>query len=122
MRRFVVLRHETEPGTHHDLMLETEPGDEPEERALMTWRCDCGSPPAGGEDVIRLEDHRRHYLAFEGDIGGGRGTVTRVDSGDWELLAQGAERLRARLFGEHLKGLFELPVNGAGSLKEIEAA
>lgn len=119
-RRFVVLRHETAGGVHHDLMLEREAGDDSEEHALMTWRCACQSLPGAGESAEPIEDHRRHYLAHEGELGGGRGTVERVDSGTWELLRREDERWVVSFNGKSLRGAFALPANHSGKIERIE--
>lgn len=65
-------------------MLET-PGEE----ALRTWQL-AGWPLAPGESCAAtpLGPHRRAYLTFEGEVSHGRGTVSRVDEGDWR--AEGA--------------------------------
>src|SRR6476620_1293766 len=101
MPRFVVLWHQTPPGyprgSHFDLMLEQ--GD-----VLLTWALD--HLPKPGENVIaqRLPDHRLTYLDFEGDVQGDRGTVSRVDVGEYEWLPETATLLIAGLRGNKLRG------------------
>src|SRR5882724_3306447 len=68
MPRFVILRHETPPGfarpAHWDFMLECG-------GVLRTWE---------------MADHRLAYLEYEGEVPGGRGTVSRWDEGRYEIL------------------------------------
>jgi len=82
MYRFVILHHCLPAGEHWDVMLETE-------TALMTWsippQCSWGSSfvcPA-----VRLPDHRKHYLDYEGEVSGNRGAVVRIDAGIYEQLS-----------------------------------
>jgi len=105
MPRFVVLFHKTPAGyprgAHFDLMLEQ--GD-----VLRTWALD--GLPAAGETVLgeRLPDHRTAYLDFEGAVAGERGSVSRVDSGQYEVLEETAGRLIIRLRGDKLSGTMTL--------------
>jgi len=85
--RYVLLRHT--PATeraHYDLMLELRAGRGPSERTL--WGLQSTELPA--RDAERLEwrthrMHRRRYLTFEGEIGGNRGKVKRVDAGTYSV-------------------------------------
>jgi hypothetical protein len=83
MPRFVVLRHVTPPGhdrpTHGDFMLECG-------GALRTWA--LAEPPSPGRTIAaeELPDHRLAYLDYEGEVSGGRGSVTRWDAGTYEVL------------------------------------
>ncbi len=97
--RFVVLEHQ--PGsrptrlddslpqkdTHFDWMFEID-------GKLRTW----ATAPAerfSGQFVLaakRLAEHRVHYLDFEGDIGGDRGTVRRVLAGEYHEVENREER------------------------------
>jgi hypothetical protein len=76
--RYVVLHHTgSGEGDHFDFMLEV-PGKE----RLMTWRV-MTPPGQWGGDVgaVRIADHRKAYLTYEGEISGGRGQVQRVQEG-----------------------------------------
>jgi len=75
--RYAILRHEQIDQPHFDLMFETAPGS-----ALATWRAQHW-PPAPGEVLVRLRDHRRAYLDYQGAISGGRGSVWRVACGTY---------------------------------------
>jgi hypothetical protein len=105
MPRFVVLLHETPAGfvrgTHFDLMLE-------DGEMLRTWALDA--LPAGGESVAaeQLPDHRPLYLDFEGNVAGDRGSVRRVDAGEYELVEESSGRLIVRPNCGLLKGTLTL--------------
>lgn len=73
--RYVVLHHQGIDQPHYDLMFETSTDSE-----LMTWRSPCW-PIDRPTPLVRLADHRRHYLDYEGPISGNRGYVTRVACG-----------------------------------------
>jgi len=83
MPRFAILHHETPSGyerpAHWDFMLEC--GD-----LLWTWA--LRELPAVGREVVaeELADHRLAYLDYEGEVSGGRGSVTRWDGGEYEVL------------------------------------
>ncbi len=74
--RYALLEHDY-PKRHWDLLVETRPASR-----IPTWRL---SADARGATLpiaaVRLRDHRRRYLAFDGVLAGGRGTVRRVASG-----------------------------------------
>ncbi len=82
--RFVVLHHVFSGGAqngradHFDLMLE-------QESRLATWAID--KLPELGETVsaIRLPDHRKKYLDYEGPISGDRGSVKRMMAGTYRV-------------------------------------
>ena len=85
--RTVALRHQP-PGeaAHYDWMWTRTgalPG--PDERVLTTFRLHAPPLEAGVSfEATRLPDHRARYLWYEGDIGRGRGVVTRV----WASVAR----------------------------------
>lgn len=103
MGRFVLLRHECPPGfgkpSHWDLLLED--GD-----ALLAWSFEA--LPAAGEPIaaLKLPDHRRMYLDYEGPLTGDRGEVRRADGGDFSWLDRLPSRLRFQLRGRVLLGQF----------------
>jgi hypothetical protein len=101
MPRFVLLWHETPAGysrpSHFDLMLE-------EEDHLRTWALDALPRVDAATEAAKLANHRPHYLDFEGEIGGARGLVRRVDHGTYEVIADAPERLVVRIAGAQLRG------------------
>lgn len=104
MRRYVILSHD-HPVQHWDLMFESG-------AVLRTWRLEA-VPEAGV--VVAAEaiaDHRRAYLDYEGPVSGGRGTVTRWETGTFELLDHQPGRLVARVTGVKLCGLLTLNRKG----------
>ena len=109
MPRFVVLQHETPPGyvrkTHFDLMLESA-------GVLHTWAME--QLPAANETVSaeRLADHRLHYLDFEGAVGGDRGSVRRVDAGEYSLVETAGSVMKILMLGKQLRGVLALAADG----------
>jgi hypothetical protein len=108
MLRFVILRHETPAGypraSHFDLMLE-------QGESLCTWALE--KVPISGEEVIaeRLPDHRLAYLDYEGEVSSERGTVSRVDAGEYERLEESETRFVARVHGHQLQGTLTLTLD-----------
>ena len=82
MYRFVILHHQSPSGEHWDVMLETD-------GALTTWSIppQCPSGTSFVCSATALPIHRKHYLDYEGEITGNRGTVTRVDAGIYKQLS-----------------------------------
>ena len=101
MPRFVILRHETPPGSqrplHWDFMLE-------EGAALLTWA--LAEPPAEGRPIAAeaLADHRTAYLDYEGPVSGDRGTVTRWDAGTYQWQRRRSCEIVVLLRGRALHG------------------
>lgn len=98
MPRYVVLAHHTTP-FHYDLMLEH--GD-----ALATWSFD-EPPGTDGQACRRIQDHRKAYLDYEGEVSGGRGRVERWDGGTYEGTI-GEEEVVATFGGKELTGRWKL--------------
>ncbi len=137
--KFVILHHTNWPvrGDHYDLLLESRPGDDPEERtliALATLSADfpdgishadlrtrggATGNPLAKVNLLRLQDlHRRCYLDFEGPVAGERGTVKRVEQGQvlWEQPLQDCfQAAQFELKGERLKGGYRLRHMGGGT-------
>jgi hypothetical protein len=93
---WVLLRHDTEDGAHHfDLMIARRPDTrDPDERALVTFRLDRAlrdQPRSFRAD--RIADHRAVYLTREGPIGGGRGSVARIEAGTARWLTRSDDAL-----------------------------
>ncbi len=125
MPRFVLLYHDCPPSyerpSHWDLMLES--GD-----ALRTWALarlpqnwlsarqrtamsipDC-PPPALDDSVeaIRLSDHRRDFLEFEGPLSGNRGSVKRVAAGSYNAESEAPDCWRVAFTDGDLSGVVML--------------
>jgi hypothetical protein len=73
--RYAILHHTGVAEPHFDLMFETFEGSD-----LATWRSPVW-PVHGVTPVVRLTDHRRAYLEFQGEITRKRGWVERVAGG-----------------------------------------
>ncbi|HVV98877.1 MAG TPA: DNA polymerase ligase N-terminal domain-containing protein [Planctomycetaceae bacterium] len=108
MPQFVVLTHD-HPSWHWDFMLST--GE-----ALRTWRLEVDPFTRGGGAATPLADHRLAYLAYEGPVSGGRGTVARWDAGNYECLVDEPERIEVRLTGGLLRGRLTLERAPGGGL------
>ena len=99
--RYVLLRHETPAGyprpSHWDFMIEVA-------GALRTWAL-AETPTDGCDlDAEQLSDHRIAYLELEGEISGGRGTITRTDQGKYTIVRESENELLLELRGEKLVG------------------
>jgi hypothetical protein len=77
--RFVVLHHTGVDEPHYDFMFETSPTSQLVTFRLPQW------PVFENQRALKLRDHRRAYLDFQGDISMGRGNVQRVDEGDAQV-------------------------------------
>ena len=100
---FVLLEHTTPAGVHWDLLIEQQGHD-----TLLTWRLLAN--PLANESVPaeHIGRHRRIYLDFEGDIGGGRGSVRRIDRGPAILHEIAGDTTTLELSGDHLRGKFTI--------------
>ena len=106
MPRFALLEHHWD-GVHWDLLLEA--GD-----ALRTWAIDAPIAPDVDLPARALADHRRIYLDYEGPIAGDRGSVRRIDRGDYRPLIWTPGLVRVELSGAQLVGLAQLRMLGEG--------
>lgn len=79
MLRYAVLWHSDVDDPHFDFLVETRPGSD-----LATWRLPRW-PVLEQMDAIRLKDHRRIYLDYQGELSGHRGRVERIDGGVCQL-------------------------------------
>ena len=107
MPRFVILEHHHQ-GVHWDFMLESAD-------SLRTWRLE--RPPAGADATITatpLPDHRLDYLDYEGEVSGGRGTVSRWDRGDFEWIVDQPLVIEVRLVGQRVRGCAYLGADESG--------
>jgi DNA polymerase Ligase (LigD) len=100
MPRYVILEHDW-PQKHWDFMLEAG-------TVLQTWKLADVPKPGVAIRTEESSDHRLMYLDYEGPISDGRGTVTRWDTGTFEVLNEEENRRVVRLKGERFKGTAEL--------------
>ena len=95
--RYVVLWHDGISDPHYDLMFETS-GD----ALLTTWRAQHW-PTRPGDVLVKLPDHRRAYLDYQGPISGNRGFVRQTTGGAYRLIELGTDRFIVELAsGERL--------------------
>jgi len=117
--RFVILRHE--PGTqgprplHWDLLLESG-------GVLRAWALERAPVPGATITAEALADHRREYLDYDGPVSGGRGHVTRVDGGSYEVLRASERLLVVRLNGRAWAGEVKLTKAEDGQRWMVEFA
>jgi hypothetical protein len=98
--RFVLLEHDW-PTHHFDLMLEA--GD-----VLRTWRLQDRPKPNQTVNAERIGDHRLVYLEYEGPVSGSRGSVVRVDAGEYDVVEETRSRLIVKLHGQQMITQIEL--------------
>lgn len=84
--RTAVIRHTTAHGVHHDWLIEDPRLPDPQAPHARLWTARVAPPPGDWTKLPRLEltviaPHRRHYLAYQGPVSGGRGRVQRVLTG-----------------------------------------
>ena len=93
---YVVLRHDGFGDPHYDLMFETAANSK-----LATWRSSQW-PLQHGTILTRIGDHRREYLTYEGPLSRNRGTVARIQTGTFELMANDTGRFEAAVGGKRI--------------------
>lgn len=86
MARMVLLEHTLPDGQRHwDWLIERPDGGAG--GLLISYRVEQRIDHVGGGEgrsfgAVRMADHRRLYLAYEGEVSGGRGRVVRVATGE----------------------------------------
>ena len=102
-RTFVVHRHTQPNGVHFDFMLESAD-------CLQTWR--VNTPPDQIADeptpAIKILNHSKKYLTYEGPVQNGTGNVAIVDKGGFALFNECKGKLEFELTGKILTGAFAL--------------
>ncbi len=96
MPRFAVLIHDW-PEPHFDLFLEAG-------SVLLSWKLPADFSLLISSPIVSAPPHRTFYLDYEGVVEGGRGIVTRWDSGQFRWIEVG---MRAKFFGQKLTGVYE---------------
>ena len=116
--KFVIHHHVTLP-EHYDLMLEVE-------ETLHTWQItpDNLENLISGRriEVLKIQDHRKKYLEYEGPVSCDRGHVSLFDSGEYCLMNKkknkteyffSGEKLTGRVVFYHKQETFDLQYFGA---------
>ena len=96
LRRFAVLHHAGgadgaggADAAHYDFLFDTT-----DTSSLVTFRLpDWPLVSATTHPALKLRDHRRIYLTFEGQISGDRGHVSRVAEGELQIVQSGGNWL-----------------------------
>jgi hypothetical protein len=105
----VVLRHTLANGAwHYDVMVEHRPGS-------RLWTLNASGIPLKTE-TIKLTahgTHRRRYFWFEGDIGHGRGRVSRLRKGSLLIYVEGGSLRACFEFGSR-RAHYEVARSGRG--------
>ena len=100
--KFVIHHHVTVP-EHYDLMLE-------EEDSLLTFRIergDVGKLATGTPFTAeRINDHRKHYLSYEGPVSCNRGHVSFFDRGEYEKILSAITSFTIVFSGEKINGSY----------------
>jgi len=133
--RYVILRHrwpqgprrwfdETEPeehvirrgGDHFDWLFQSD-------SCLATWATATrlSVDQKGDTGAIRLPDHRTAYLDHEGAVSGNRGTVARVESGEFRLLSASPARYEIQTLGDRAGVLVIRRAKAVGQLIASDA-
>ncbi|XZE21481.1 hypothetical protein SH449x_001384 [Pirellulaceae bacterium SH449] len=83
--RFTLLKHKTTPllgrSDHLDLLLQTRSGESPDDRSLMAFELPLQPTYWGTLLVRRLPMHRQLFLDYSGELSGGRGCVSLIETG-----------------------------------------
>lgn len=99
--RSVLLRHDLPDGTwHFDWLIDPVGRGGDDDRTLLAFRIGVRPEKALDRfDAIRLPDHRRLYLEFEGTLPGNRGQVRRIEEYECDLAVCRDDRVRVSILG-----------------------
>ncbi len=114
--KFVILHHTGAGalgGPHFDLLIEVDGMDR-----LMAWRVrvapsDWAGIPDGEIGAVRIADHRRLYMTYEGEISADRGRVRRVAEGKGSITELSDGRLTILFVGENQRFPLSLPLKAS---------
>ena len=112
--KFIIHKHtdHNNEEDHFDFMLETED-------SLLTWRInklDISLLDKPGELVtLKLKNHRKEYLSFEGPISCNRGFVEIYDQGNYSIINENQENYKIKLSGEKLTSTIIIKELSVGS-------
>jgi hypothetical protein len=100
-KQFVVQEHRRGEDVHWDMMLE-------DEGSLSTYRFPLPPKEITASPVIveKIFDHDPKFLAYEGPVNKGMGTVHIVDSGSFQMIEKTEIMVRVRMEGKILCGEF----------------
>lgn len=119
MPKYVVLHHQLSDSarlgraaqSHFDWMFE-------HEDVLWTWAMATLPEQDEVSELIaeRLPNHRKAYLTYEGVVSGNRGSVTRIECGEYELLPANHDGFRFQLSGNRTALLELQRIRSSGNL------
>jgi len=110
-----LLQHVTRHGQHYDWLIR-DPHPPTAGHPMWTLRIGLASWQWADVDALVVETiahHRAVYLTRQGDIGGGRGCVTRVDRGTTRYVQWSADVRRLAVAFVNFTGSVELQRLGA---------
>jgi hypothetical protein len=104
-KRFVIQEHTTGSDVHWDFMLEWET-----DGVLRTYRLDKAPQQIlhNSANAVKIFDHSPKFLAYQGLVNKGRGSVRIVEAGAYQLVNNEHNRIELSLNGQILKGKFTL--------------
>ncbi len=108
--KFVIQEHKCDCEVHWDLMLES--GDVLETYSLEKHPSDIYSGPI---KAVKIYDHHKKYLIYEGPVQNNTGKVRIVDSGKYTVTNQKTGVISLEFNGEILNGPALLSINEDGS-------
>jgi len=101
---FVVQFHKAK-NDHYDFRLELD-------KVLKSWALPKVPPTTKKQKrlAIQVPDHELSYAKFEGTIkeGYGKGKVKIWDTGEYDLIYRGKDKIEFELFGKKLQGKYVL--------------
>ena len=80
-----------------------------ETESLLTWRV-TALPDDSNKTIngIKIFDHDKKFLSYEGPVNKGLGQVEIEDSGEYEILEKQESCWKVKLVGKKFSGVFEL--------------
>ncbi len=114
---FVLHKHTNSDGVHWDLMLselilsQSNNIESQDDLILATWKFQI--PPFTENfrpslDAIRIFNHRKVYLEYQGLISNNRGRCEIIDRGKYYLITQKTYYRKIYIAGGKVEGLFKL--------------
>ena len=100
-KKFVVQKHTHQGSVHWDFMLE-------KQDFLQTYRLDKSPEQIlqKGAKAEQIFDHSLKFLTYQGPVNQGRGSVSIVESGTYQVGKESDNLIELHLTGQILKGKF----------------
>jgi len=87
--------------------------------SLRTWALEQPLTFEAEVRCVALAEHRLAYLNYEGPVSEDRGSVTRIDQGEYTTVDDSADSIRVRLRGRKTSG--ELHLQRVSNFSEHDA-